>query len=629
MILVKNRELLFSNREQYIGTPYDNNSEIRIFSIDRMIPGGVDISALSFRLDLKYAKNNQLDTCLLDKQITDEKILLTWTIVNSILQVKGPVFINIRATDGSGTVKWSSFQAVVYVEDSINTPGNYTGKLTELEQLEKRIEEKTETLDANEDERQSNEQKRQKDTAAAIERADTAASKAVESAKGVTAAIERVNEAAEGVEDAISRADTAASNTEQAIRNANTAATAANTAASDVNTAKSAANLAATAANAAATKADIASGAADESKVAADTAAIAANIAAQNAQSYADYAESQGDYAKKQGDYAKEKGGAANTAAAAAILAASDVDTAKNTANAAATAANTAASAADVSRAAADAAASTAGVAAGNAQTQANYAKDKGDYAKGQGDYAKEQGDAAKLAAAGAIPENGGDISNTYIKTLDSISEEFPEPKAGERARTFAGKVKKFISDFKAMKSSLVLISQIINTFEQTEPGTVADGRALKTLKDSVDENAVELANLIESVLLSSAISNTQVNASNKVPSSALVYLMQQAITKNAADITSLNGELKFSHFITSSNLGDENAKNAITSMNLSRYTLNVIFVHEFRIDSAAELLLGYSMGNYSFYILLSYYRSARTYKYINGTWGIQTLTLS
>ena len=83
MILVKNRELLFSNREQYIGTPYDNNSETRLFAIDRLQMGGVDIADLSFRLDLKYAKTNTSDTSLLDKQITDDKGDLTWTIVNS------------------------------------------------------------------------------------------------------------------------------------------------------------------------------------------------------------------------------------------------------------------------------------------------------------------------------------------------------------------------------------------------------------------------------------------------------------------------------------------------------------------------------------------------------------------
>ena len=43
---------------------------------------------------------------------------------------------------------------------------------------------------------------------------------------------------------------------------------------------------------------------------------------------------------------------------------------------------------------------------------------------------------------------------------------------------------------------------------------------------------------------MASAISNVQVNATDKVPSSALVNIMQQAITQNANNIATLNGEM-------------------------------------------------------------------------------------
>lgn len=147
--------------------------------------------------------------------------------------------------------------------------------------------------------------------------------------------------------------------------------------------------------------------------------------------------------------------------------------------------------------------------------------------------------------------------------------------------------------------------------------------QALKKVTEAANEAIAALKELDNLKISTAKIAN---NLLATDPTTVLSGPMGKQL---AEQLASLNGELKFSHFITSSNLGDENAKNAITSMNLNRYTLNVIFVHEFRIDSAAELLLGYSMGNYSFYILLSYYRSARTYKYINGTWEIQTLTLS
>lgn len=175
MILVKNRELLIPNDERYIGTTYDEVSENRVFEIPRFAQNGVDLGNMTFKLDLEYA-NGAKDTAFLDvtsidgyeeepvhEHLDDDKvhvivfdhhhkpprprppkkeewkILLTWEITSSVLQVPGTVFINIRATDENGTVKWASFRGALYVEDTINTPGTYTGDLTELEQLEAKV----------------------------------------------------------------------------------------------------------------------------------------------------------------------------------------------------------------------------------------------------------------------------------------------------------------------------------------------------------------------------------------------------------------------------------------------------------------------------------------------------------
>ena len=160
MIILKGRQMLITNLERYIGTTYDNNTEIRTFSLDRVTVNNVDLAALSFRLDLEY-ENGSKDTVILEKEIQEDTVLLTWTISKNVLQVPGTVFINVRGTDSQGTVKWASFKAAMYVEDTINTPGTYTGSLSELEQLEQRIDQKTETLDANESQRQENETLRQ------------------------------------------------------------------------------------------------------------------------------------------------------------------------------------------------------------------------------------------------------------------------------------------------------------------------------------------------------------------------------------------------------------------------------------------------------------------------------------
>ena len=135
MIIVKNRELLIPNNERYIGTTYDTETENRIFQVPRCSQRGVDLAALTFRLDIQYA-NNSYDTVILDKEVDDEFVLLIWRITSATLQVPGTMYIGLRAIDGEATVKWSSFSAAMYVERHLNTPGNYGGSLTEIEQME-------------------------------------------------------------------------------------------------------------------------------------------------------------------------------------------------------------------------------------------------------------------------------------------------------------------------------------------------------------------------------------------------------------------------------------------------------------------------------------------------------------
>jgi len=135
MIIVKNRELLIPETERYIGTTYDHLSENRQFKLPRVAQNGVDLSALTFRLDLKYA-NDTYDTVILSKEIEGEYIVLTWEILSAVQQVPGTLYIAIRAADGEAAVRWASFGAVMYVERHLNTPGNYGGDLTEIEQME-------------------------------------------------------------------------------------------------------------------------------------------------------------------------------------------------------------------------------------------------------------------------------------------------------------------------------------------------------------------------------------------------------------------------------------------------------------------------------------------------------------
>lgn len=138
MIVIRNREMLIPREEYNLGTNYDNNTEIRVFHIPKITSGGVDLSNLTFTLDLQY-NNGAKDSAALIKEILDECVNLQWNINKNMLQVPGTVYAQIRATDAAGATKWTSFKGAYFVEDAINTPASYTGKLTELEQLEASI----------------------------------------------------------------------------------------------------------------------------------------------------------------------------------------------------------------------------------------------------------------------------------------------------------------------------------------------------------------------------------------------------------------------------------------------------------------------------------------------------------
>lgn len=148
MIIIKNRQMLFSNREQYLGTDYDAESEIRQFRIDRITQSGVDLAGLTFRMDTHPAnraigstsileeEEENGDVSLLSKEISDEYIILTWTVPKKVLSVPGALIAGIRAIDGEAYVRWSSYNGVFYVERHLNTPGDYGGDLTELQKIE-------------------------------------------------------------------------------------------------------------------------------------------------------------------------------------------------------------------------------------------------------------------------------------------------------------------------------------------------------------------------------------------------------------------------------------------------------------------------------------------------------------
>lgn len=84
------------------------------------------------------------------------------------------------------------------------------------------------------------------------------------------------------------------------------------------------------------------------------------------------------------------------------------------------------------------------------------------------------------------VDATNGDISSTKISTFDILSTEFPVPAAGESTKTVLGKIKKFITDFNSLKSSLLLLSMLTSQYENNT-GKIPTAALVYALKQSLD----------------------------------------------------------------------------------------------------------------------------------------------
>ena len=289
MITVVGRKLVIPEKDSQIGTTYDNNSEVRHIRLNRITAGGVDLTNLRYRLDLEY-EDAILDTCLLDAETQEAYILLTWRIPAACVSHKGTVWIAVRAYDENGTIKWATNPGAVYVGHTIFDGEAYKGHLAEFEQLEERITQKAETLDANESKRQEAEEQRkaneerrvnneaewQRQAETAIAKANTTLEKATEKAEEATQAAATATVKAEAAEASSEAANQSANTASQAANTAATRATEAERSATAASRSESTASQAASTATAKAEAAEASSTAANQS---ANTASQAANTA--------------------------------------------------------------------------------------------------------------------------------------------------------------------------------------------------------------------------------------------------------------------------------------------------------------------------------------------------------------
>lgn len=80
-----------------------------------------------------------------------------------------------------------------------------------------------------------------------------------------------------------------------------------------------------------------------------------------------------------------------------------------------------------------------------------------------------------------------GDISNTNIATMDTITEEFPVPGAGESTKTFLGKMKKFAQDFNNFKTGIMTLGMLVNNTETNRADLPAAAGAVFNLQQQMD----------------------------------------------------------------------------------------------------------------------------------------------
>ena len=176
MISIIGKEMLFPNEEQTF-IAGDTRTVSRTFMMKRYEADRIDLSPLTFRLDVEY-KSGKKDTLLLIKTVQEESIALFLEVDAGIFRENGTVFIAVRGNDADGVLNWTTAKAPVFVEGAINTDGDWKGELSELKQMEASVSKVLESEAARENAeaaREGAEKQRQTDTAAAIQEAQEAA----------------------------------------------------------------------------------------------------------------------------------------------------------------------------------------------------------------------------------------------------------------------------------------------------------------------------------------------------------------------------------------------------------------------------------------------------------------------
>lgn len=104
------------------------------------------------------------------------------------------------------------------------------------------------------------------------------------------------------------------------------------------------------------------------------------------------------------------------------------------------------------------------------------------------------------------VAADGGDVSDTIIKTEgEAGDEDYPVPKAGDTSKTFLGKTKKFISNFKDWMTGVCMLGAIVNNCVTDNPNlplSAAQGKALQDALTVLNNEAKNLSSDLTSKII-------------------------------------------------------------------------------------------------------------------------------
>lgn len=138
MISIKNRKMLIPNEERYIGTTFDENSQVLSFKVSRYTQNDIDLSALNAKADVYHCATKTEDRADLTMEVQAKYIILHLYITAGMVATPGTVLIDLKLFNDDGEIKWSSYRGAFFVDDPLASPSGETS-LTELEQLEVKI----------------------------------------------------------------------------------------------------------------------------------------------------------------------------------------------------------------------------------------------------------------------------------------------------------------------------------------------------------------------------------------------------------------------------------------------------------------------------------------------------------